>query len=109
MDLVEVRVTAPGAAVASRLAATLVDERLAACVQVVPGVRSVYRWEGELEVADEHLLLAKTTADRFDALAERVRAEHPYDVPEILAVPVTRSDERYAAWLAAEVTPDPSA
>ena len=104
-DLVEVRITAPDDSVAARLAAALVDEGLAACVQIVPGIRSVYRWEGQVEVADEHLLLAKTIAPRFDALAERVRAEHPYDVPEILAIPVTHSDEAYAAWLRSEATP----
>lgn len=96
---VEVRVTAPDAETASRIARVLVDERLAACVQVLPGITSVYRWEGTVEVATEHLLLVKSTSDRFEAIRRRVRAEHPYDTPEILAVAVVAADERYAAWL----------
>jgi uncharacterized protein involved in tolerance to divalent cations len=96
---VEVHVTAPDAATATHLAHLLVAERLAACVQVVPGVSSVYRWEGGVEVAEEHLLLVKSTADRFGAIRERVRSVHPYDVPEVLAVPVVDIDEGYAAWV----------
>lgn len=96
---VEVHVTTPDAATASRLARLLVEERLAACVQVVPGVSSVYRWEGEVESAEEHLLLVKSTLERFEAIRERVRSEHPYDTPEVLAVPVLALDPRYAAWV----------
>jgi periplasmic divalent cation tolerance protein len=96
---VEVRVTAPDAATATRLARLLVEERLAACVQVVPGISSVYRWKDTVEAATEHLLLVKSTADRFEAIRARVRAEHPYDTPEVLAVPVVAADARYAAWL----------
>lgn len=95
----EVRVTTPDAASAHRIARLLVEERLAACVQVLPGVTSVYRWEGAVETAAEHLLLVKTDAGHFDDIRERVRAEHPYDTPEVLAVPVAAVDERYAAWL----------
>lgn len=91
--------TTPDAGTATRLAHVLVAERLAACVQVVPGVSSVYRWEGAVEVAEEHLLLVKSTADRFEAIRERIRAEHPYDVPEVLAIPVVDIDEGYAAWV----------
>ena len=96
---VEVRVTAPDAETARRLARLLVEERLAACVQVLPGITSVYRWEGTVEVATEHLLLVKSTSERFEAIRERVCAEHPYDTPEVLAVPVVAADVRYAAWL----------
>ena len=64
------------------------EERLAACVQVVPGVTSVYLWDGAVESAEEHLLLVKSTLERFEALRERVRSEHRYDTPEVLAVPV---------------------
>ena len=96
---VEVRVTAPDAATATRLARLLVEERLAACVQVLPGITSVYRWEGAVETAPEHLLLVKTTSERFEAIRMRVRSEHPYDTPEVIAVPVVAADPRYAAWL----------
>ncbi len=102
---VEVHLTAPDAATATRLAHLLVEERLAACVQVVPAVTSVYRWEGEVETADEHLLLVKTTAAAFDAIRDRIRSEHPYDTPEVLAVPVVDIDARYAAWAAASIDP----
>ncbi len=105
--LVEVRITVPDGEIAARIAATLVDERLAACVQIIPGVTSVYRWEGELESATEHLLLAKSTAAAFEGLRARVLDEHPYETPEILAVPVSQADGAYAAWLAASVT-DPA-
>ena len=98
-ELLEVRVSVGAPDEADRIAAALVAERLAACVQVVPGVTSVYRWEGRVERAAELLLLAKTTEDRFDRLVERVTELHPYDTPEILAVPVARVSDAYAAWL----------
>ncbi|MGL5851871.1 MAG: divalent-cation tolerance protein CutA [Phycicoccus sp.] len=102
---VEVHVTTPDAATAERIAHRLVEEHLAACVQVVPGVVSTYRWEGAVETATEYLLLIKTTAERFDAVRRAVRAEHPYDTPEVLAVPVVAADDRYAAWLDESVGP----
>ncbi|MGL5930584.1 MAG: divalent-cation tolerance protein CutA [Dermatophilaceae bacterium] len=102
---VEVHVTAPDVATAQRIARVLVEERLAACVQVVPGVTSTYRWEGEVETAEEHLLLVKTTAERFDDVRLAVLAEHPYETPEVLAVPLVAVDERYAAWLEESVGP----
>jgi len=76
----------PDLASAERMAEALVGERLAACVQLLPGLHSVYRWHGEVERADEVLLLIKTTRERLDALGARVRALHPYELPELLAV-----------------------
>ena len=96
---VEIRVTAPDAATAGRLARLLVDENLAACAKVLPGITSVYRWEGAVEATEEHLLLIVSKGERFEAIRERVLAEHPYDTPEVLAVPVVAVDARYAAWL----------
>lgn len=96
---VEVHVTTPDAATAERLARVLVDERLAACVQVVPGVRSYYRWEGGVSADDEHLLLVKSLASRFGEIRERIGSEHPYDTPEVLAVPAVDVDDRYFSWL----------
>ncbi|GAA1244831.1 periplasmic divalent cation tolerance protein [Oryzihumus leptocrescens] len=84
---------------ADRIAAALVGEGLAACVQVVPGITSVYRWEGLVERSAELLLLAKTTDELFDRLAARVVELHSYDTPEVLAVPVVRASEGYAVWL----------
>ena len=94
--------TWPDAASAERLAGALVGERLAACVQVLPGVRSVYRWQGAVERADEVLLLVKTTRERLDALAARVRALHPYELPELVAVEAAGGLPDYLAWVAAE-------
>ena len=104
-DLVEVRISAPDAEVAQALADLLVGERLAACAQLLP-ITSTYRWQGAVETEAEVLVLAKTTAGRFDDLCARVRAEHPYDNPEILAVPVVAAAEPYAAWLADAVSAD---
>ncbi|MBL8900575.1 MAG: divalent-cation tolerance protein CutA [Planctomycetes bacterium] len=87
---------------AAALARHLVEERLAACVQRIEGVRSVYRWEGRVHDDPECLLVAKTTAARFAALAERLRGLHPYAVPEILAVPVRAGLPAYLQWVAAE-------
>jgi periplasmic divalent cation tolerance protein len=98
-DIVEVRVSAPDAATAQAIASALVEGRLAACAQVLGPITSTYWWEGSVETEQEHLVLAKTSADRFDAICERVRSEHPYDNPEILAVPVTAAARPYAAWL----------
>ena len=90
------------AAAADRLARLLVEERLAACVQTVPGLRSTYRWEGELQQSDESLLLVKTTVARYAALERTLAAHHPYDVPEILAVDASAGLPAYLRWLSEE-------
>lgn len=87
-----------------RLAERLVNERLAACVNVLDGVTSVYRWEGAVERAAESLALIKTTADRLDALRERVLSLHPYDEPEFLAVGVDGGSASYLRWVADSVS-----
>jgi len=97
-----VLVTAPTPERAAELARALVEERLAACGNVVPGVRSIYRWEGKVEDEPEALLVLKTTRDRFEALRDRVLALHPYQAPEVLALPVEAGSARYLAWLVAE-------
>lgn len=104
-DLLCVQVTVPREQ-AAELAHALVDDALAACVQQL-AVDSTYRWEQTIESAAEALLLIKTTQARYAALAARVRARHPYDVPEILALPVTYADPEYAAWVRASVEPRP--
>lgn len=85
---------------AANIAASVVDARLAACVQIVPGVQSVYRWEGKVVTEPEWLLLCKTTPERYDAIERAIRASHSYDVPEVVAVPIDRGSERYLAWVA---------
>jgi periplasmic divalent cation tolerance protein len=98
-------VTAPDTATAERIARALVEERLAACVNLVPGLRSLYRWQGSVEDAAEVLLVVKTCSDRLPALTERVLALHPYDVPELLRIPVRGGSEAYLGWLRAESAP----
>ena len=99
--------TAPDPDTARELARTLVEERLAACVNVVPGLRSLYRWQGKVHEDAEALLLLKTTAARYQALQERLRALHPYELPEIVAVPVSAGLPAYLEWVAAQTLPAP--
>jgi periplasmic divalent cation tolerance protein len=90
---------------ASRLAEMLVGAHLAACVQILPQMESVYRWKGEVHRAPEFLLLAKTTAACFDELEREVRALHTYETPEVLAVPVTHVSAPYFDWLTSNSFP----
>jgi len=99
-DAVVVLVTAGSAEEAARIARALVDERLAACGNVVGPIRSIYRWQGAVEEADEHLLVLKARAADVAALEARVRTLHSYDVPEVIALPVVGGSAAYLAWLA---------
>jgi periplasmic divalent cation tolerance protein len=101
-DALVVLVTAPTPDRAAEIARALVEERLAACGNVVPGIRSIYRWEGKVQEDAEALLVLKTTRARFDALRDRVLALHPYEVPEVIALPVEAGSARYLAWIADE-------
>jgi periplasmic divalent cation tolerance protein len=101
-DALVVLVTAPTPERAAEIARALVEERLAACGNVVPAIRSIYRWEGMVQDDQEALLVLKTTRDRFEALRERVVALHPYQVPEVLALEVEAGSAPYLAWIAAE-------
>jgi periplasmic divalent cation tolerance protein len=91
--------TCPNAASAQHLAEALVHESLAACVNRIPGIHSTYRWKDEVTTDVEELLLIKTTAQRFEALKERVLALHPYELPELIAVPVERGHVAYLDWI----------
>jgi periplasmic divalent cation tolerance protein len=84
---------------AERIAQALVERGVAACVNVVPGVLSVYRWQGKVEKEPELLLVIKTTAERFPDLQKELLALHPYDLPELVALPVAEGHEPYLAWL----------
>jgi periplasmic divalent cation tolerance protein len=101
-DALVVLVTAPDPEKAAEIARTLVEERLAACGNVLSGLRSIYRWEGNVQDEREALLLLKTTRARFEALRARVLALHPYQVPEVIALPVEAGSAPYLAWIAAE-------
>lgn len=92
-------VACPNGAVADQLARGLVEARMAACVQQLPGVRSTYRWQGRLEQSDEVLLLAKTVTDRVGPAIAWLRSRHPYELPEILAVEAGVGLDVYLQWL----------
>ena len=81
------------------IASAIVKDQLAACVQLLPPIRSIYRWQGAIEQSREILMLFKTTAAQFPALEKRIGELHSYDTPEILAVPVVAGAEKYLAWL----------
>ena len=97
-DLLVILCTAPDEATAETLARGLVEHRLAACVNAITGVKSVYRWKGNIEVDREIQLVIKTRGERFDDVAAWLRANHPYDVPEIIALPAARVSDAYLKW-----------
>ena len=102
MDVVFAWVTAGSVEEAQRLARTVVSERLAACANMIPGMRSVYWWQGEMGEAEETIVVFKTRSDRFDALAARVKALHSYDCPCVVALPVTTGLPAYLDWISSE-------
>ena len=102
-EAIVVLMTAASRDEASRIAETLVSARLAACVQILPEIESVYRWQGEVQREKEILILAKTVASQFAELESKVRAMHSYETPEIIAVSVTDSSAPYLKWLIAEL------
>ncbi len=103
----QVVTTVDSATAAEALARGIVEARLGACVQIVPGVRSFYRWQGAVEVAEEWQCVVKTTAVRTDELVEHLTAEHPYEVPEVLVTPVVGGNPGYLDWLDAETAGPP--
>ena len=105
MDALIVLCTCPDAETAARLAATLVEERLAACVNRIAGIASTYRWNGALTTGEETLLLIKTTNARYAALQARIVELHPYELPEVLAIAASEGLAPYLAWLARETRP----
>lgn len=84
---------------AERLARELVERRLAACVNLVPGLVSIYRWSGRIERDEERLLVIKSSAARFEELKAAILALHPYETPEVIALPISAAHEPYLAWL----------
>lgn len=102
-DKIVVLTSCAAEADAERLARALVEGRLAACVNVVPGARSFYHWKGKIESAEEFLLIVKTSRDLFPALRSEMEKLHPYEVPELLALPVVEGAENYLSWLDANL------
>lgn len=105
MDTLLVISNLPDRASADRVAQALVERRLAACVNILAPVRSVYRWEGAVESAEEHPVFVKTTSDRYAAVEEAIRGLHPYELPEIIAVPLSAGLPGYLAWVAEMTRP----
>jgi periplasmic divalent cation tolerance protein len=101
----QVTTTLPDREAARRLGTRLVEERLAACAQVLGPVSSVYRWQGEVETATEWYCHLKTTAARVSAMVSRIRELHPYETPEIIALPVAEGDPAYLRWIEESVLP----
>lgn len=103
---IAVFITVANNAEAELLATILVNERLAACVQILPGMVSIYRWQGAVQRESEVLLIAKSTAATFAKLELTVRANHSYGTPEIVALPIARLSAPYAAWLTENIGPE---
>lgn len=91
--------TCPGSITAKNIANRLVADNLVACIQVMSGVQSYFRWAGKVEVADEHLLFIKTTAQRYAEVEQAILSLHPYELPEIIAVPITSGLSGYLSWI----------
>ncbi len=98
-EAVVVLITTPGEKEALEIARTLVEEKLAACVNVIPKVSSIYRWRGKVEEDSEALMVVKTTPEAFERLQARVKELHSYTVPEIIALPIVEGNPDYLAWV----------
>ncbi|HET7198396.1 MAG TPA: divalent-cation tolerance protein CutA [Burkholderiales bacterium] len=105
MKTLVVLTNVPQRAVAERLADMLVEKRLAACVNILAPCRSVYRWKGAVQHEEEHPMLIKTTAERYPALEQALRAAHPYELPEIVALGAEQGLPAYLEWIASETRP----
>jgi periplasmic divalent cation tolerance protein len=102
MSVLLVITNLPDRASADKLAGILIGQRVAACVNILAPCRSVYRWKDEVKHDEEHPVMIKTTAERYPALEAAIRANHPYELPEIIAVPVERGLPEYLGWVAQE-------
>ena len=105
-EVAVVYVTVPDREVGRKLASELLSARLVACVNLIPGVESMYRWEGKVESDDELLLMMKTRSALVDTVAQRVVALHPYDLPEVISAPVVGGLQGYLDWVLSSTTPE---
>lgn len=99
MEAIVVYITAPNEDEAAKIAKTIVEERLAGCVNIVKGIRSIYSWQGKIEDDSEALMIAKTQRHLFEPLKRRVKELHSYTVPEIIALPIIEGSDDYLNWL----------
>jgi periplasmic divalent cation tolerance protein len=97
-----IMITVPSREVGEQVANALVEGRLVACVNIVPGISSIYQWQGNIEQEDELLLIAKSRATLFNRVATLVKQIHPYDVPEVIAIPIVAGSSEYLAWIDTE-------
>lgn len=107
METILVISTLPDRESAEKLAHALLEQRLAACVNLLPGATSVYWWQGRVESASETIMLIKTTMARYPALQAAIKAQHPYELPEIIAVPVSAGLPAYLEWIKTETSIEP--
>ena len=105
-QFIQVVTTTPDRDLAQSIATELVQQRLAACVQILGPIESLFHWQGKIESADEWLCLAKARADRFTPIEKLIRRLHPYDVPEVIATPISHASVGYLNWLQEELTVD---
>lgn len=103
-DLILVYITTSGAEEAEKLARMILSEKLASCVNIYQGVRSFYLWEGAVETSEEATLVVKTVSFLYEELAKRVREEHSYDLPCIVAIPVLYAEKKYEEWIKRETS-----
>ena len=104
METILVISTLPDREQAEKLAHALIEQQLAACVNILPTVNSVYRWQGKVETANETIILIKTTMARYPAVEAAIKAQHPYELPEIIAVPVSTGLPAYLEWVRTETS-----
>ena len=104
METILVISTLPDREQAEKLAHALIEQQLAACVNILPTVTSVYRWQGKVETANETIILIKTTMARYPAVEAAIKAQHPYELPEIIAVPVSTGLPAYLEWVRTETS-----
>ncbi|MGK0296465.1 MAG: periplasmic divalent cation tolerance protein [Gammaproteobacteria bacterium] len=91
--------TCPGTITAKKIANDVVIEKLGACVQVISGVQSFFRWQNRVDTSEELLLIIKTTTERYPDLENRIKAIHPYEVPEVIAIPIAEGLDAYLSWI----------
>jgi len=99
-----VYITVPSKEAGQQIATVLLASRLAACVNIIPNITSIYHWQGAINQDDELLLIAKTRAELFETLATKVKEVHPYEVPEVIAMPIVAGTKEYLAWIDTETT-----